>query len=248
MKRKLEICCYSVESAIDAEKAGASRIELCDNYSEGGTTPSYASIETAINKLAIPVNVIIRPRGGDFLYSDIEFEIIKQDIIHCKKLGVNGIVIGFLKADGNIDIEKTKEIVKLAKPMEITFHRAFDMCKNPVKALEELKELGITRILSSGAKNTAPEGKDLLEELVKKAQDQIIIMPGSGVNEQTISDLLQKTKAKEYHSSAKTFINSKMNYYNKDISMGGVEAVNEFSRVAVDMEKIRKMLDVLENG
>jgi copper homeostasis protein len=246
MKRKLEICCYSVESAIDAEKAGASRIELCDNYSEGGTTPSFASIETAINKLAIPVNVIIRPRGGDFLYSDIEFEIIKQDIIHCKKIGANGIVIGFLKTDGNIDIEKTKEIVQLAKPMEITFHRAFDMSKNPIKALEELRELGITRILSSGAKNTAPEGKDLLEELVKNAQDQIIIMPGSGVNEQTISDLLQETKAKEYHSSAKTFINSKMNYYNRDISMGGVESVNEFSRVAVDMEKIRKMLDVLE--
>ena len=246
MKRKLEICCYSVESAIDAEKAGADRIELCDNYSEGGTTPSYASIEYAINKLKIPVNVIIRPRGGDFLYSDIEFEIVKQDITHCKNLGANGVVIGFLKADGNIDIEKTKEIVQLSKPMEITFHRAFDMCKNPLKALDELKELGITRILTSGAKNTAPEGDDLLEELVKNAGDQIIIMPGSGVNEHTIKELIQKTKAIEYHSSAKTFINSKMNYYNKDISMGGVGSVNEFSKVAVDMEMINKMLEVLD--
>ena len=245
MKRKLEICCYSVESAIDAEKSGADRIELCDNYSEGGTTPSYAAIQYSVKKLKIPVNVIIRPRGGDFLYSDIEYEIIKQDVLAIKKLKANGIVIGFLTSAGEIDIEKTKEIVDLAKPMEVTFHRAFDMCKDLLKALEQLKKIGITRILTSGAKNTVLEGIDLLTKLVEKAGSEIIIMPGSGVNENNLSELIKKINALEYHSSAKTFENSKMNYFNKNISMGGVDSVNEFSRIAVDPEKVKKMIEIL---
>ncbi len=246
MKRKLEICCYSVESAIAAEKSGADRIELCDNYSEGGTTPSYATIEYSVKKLKIPVNVIIRPRGGDFLYSDVEYETIKQDVLAIKNLNVNGIVIGFLTARGEIDIEKTQEIVDLAKPMEVTFHRAFDMCKDPLKALEQLKKIGITRILTSGAKNTASEGIVLLTEIVSKAENEIIIMPGSGVNKSNLSELIQKTKAMEFHSSAKTFENSKMNYFNKDISMGGVESVNEYSKIAVDTEKVIAMIKILK--
>ncbi len=246
MKRKLEICCYSVESAIAAEKSGADRIELCDNYSEGGTTPSYATIEYSVKKLKIPVNVIIRPRGGDFLYSDVEYETIKQDVLAIKNLNVNGIVIGFLTARGEIDIEKTQEIVDLAKPMEVTFHRAFDMCKDLLKALEQLKKIGITRILTSGAKNTASEGIVLLTEIVSKAENEIIIMPGSGVNKSNLSELIQKTKAMEFHSSAKTFENSKMNYFNKDISMGGVESVNEYSKIAVDTEKVIAMIKILK--
>ena len=245
MKRKLEICCYSVESAINAERSGADRIELCDNYLEGGTTPSYATIHYSVEKLNIPVNVIIRPRGGDFLYSDIEYEIIKQDVLAAKKLNANGIVIGFLTSSGEIDIEKTKEIVELAKPLEITFHRAFDMCKDPLKAIDQLKKIGITRILTSGAKNTVIEGINLLAKLVKKAGNEIIIMPGSGVNETNLSELIQKTKAIEYHSSAKTFDNSKMNYFNQDISMGGIDTVNEFSKITVDSEKIKKMIEIL---
>ncbi len=245
MKRKLEICCYSVESAINAERSGADRIELCDNYLEGGTTPSYATIQYSVEKLNIPVNVIVRPRGGDFLYSDIEYEIIKQDVLAAKKLNANGIVIGFLTSSGEIDIEKTKEIVELAKPLEITFHRAFDMCKDPLKAIDQLKKIGITRILTSGAKNTVIEGINLLAKLVKKAGNEIIIMPGSGVNETNLSELIQKTKAIEYHSSAKTFDNSKMNYFNQDISMGGIDTVNEFSKITVDPEKIKKMIEIL---
>lgn len=245
MKRKLEICCYSVESAINAERSGADRIELCDNYLEGGTTPSYATIKYSVEKLNIPVNVIVRPRGGDFLYSDIEYEIIKQDVLAAKKLNANGIVIGFLTSSGEIDIEKTKEIVELAKPLEITFHRAFDMCKDPLKAIDQLKKIGITRILTSGAKNTVIEGINLLAKLVKKAGNEIIIMPGSGVNETNLSELIQKTKAIEYHSSAKTFDNSKMNYFNQDISMGGIDTVNEFSKITVDPEKIKKMIEIL---
>jgi copper homeostasis protein len=248
MKRKLEICCYSVESAITAEKVGADRIELCDNYSEGGTTPSYAAIQISVEKLKIPVNVIVRPRGGDFLYSDVEYETIKQDVLAIKKLKANGIVIGFLKANGEIDLGKTREIMDLAKPMEVTFHRAFDMCKDPLKALGQLKEIGITRILTSGAKNRAPDGIDLLTELVDKAGNEIIIMPGSGVNSNTIGKLIRKSKALEFHSSAKTFENSKMDYFNKDISMGGVESVDEFSKVAVDPAEVRKMVGILKGN
>jgi copper homeostasis protein len=248
MKRKLEICCYSVESAITAEKAGAERIELCDNYSEGGTTPSYAAIQISVEKLKIPVNVIVRPRGGDFLYSDVEYETIKQDVLAIKKLKANGIVIGFLKANGEIDLGKTREIMDLAKPMEVTFHRAFDMCKDPLKALGQLKEIGITRILTSGAKNKAPEGIGLLTELVDKAGNEIIIMPGSGVNSNTIDELIRKTKALEFHTSAKTFENSKMDYFNKDISMGGVESIDEFSKVAVDSVEVKKMVGILKRG
>ncbi len=245
MKRKLEICCYSVESAINAERSGADRIELCDNYLEGGTTPSYATIQYSVEKLNIPVNIIIRPRGGDFLYSNVEYEIIKQDVLAAKKLNASGIVIGFLTSSGEIDIEKTKEIVELAKPLEITFHRAFDMCKDPLKAIGQLKKIGITRILTSGAKNTAIEGINLLAKLVKKAGNEIIVMPGSGINKNNLSELIQKTKAIEYHSSAKTFKNSKMNYFNKNISMGSVDSINEFRKITVDPEKVKKMIEIL---
>ena len=244
----MEICCYSVESAITAKKAGADRIELCDNYSEGGTTPSFAAIQYSVDKLKIPVNVIVRPRGGDFLYSDVEYETIKQDVLAIKKQNANGIVIGFLTADGEVDFEKTREIVDLAKPMEITFHRAFDMCKDPLKVLGQLKEMRITRILTSGAKNTATEGIDLLTELVEKAGDEIIIMPGSGVNGNTLGKLIQKTKAVEFHSSAKTFEYSKMKFFNTKISMGGVESVDEFSKVAVDPAKVKKMVGILKGN
>ena len=245
MKKKLEICCYTVESAIMAEKAGADRIELCENYSEGGTTPSYGSIKTTIEKLNIPVNVIIRPRGGDFLYSDTEFEIIKQDVKTVKQLGANGVVIGFLNSDGAIDIEKTKEIIGLAKPMKITFHRAFDRCKNPFVALEQLIDLKIDRILTSGQKHKAFDGINLISQLVKQAGNNLIIMLGSGVNDKNISELIEKTHATEFHSSAKIFLSSKMNYMEKDISMGNND-VKENSIVSVDADMIKNIKRALE--
>jgi len=245
MKKKLEICCYTVESAIIAEKAGADRIELCENYSEGGTTPSYGSIKIAIDKLNIPVNVIIRPRGGDFLYSDTEFKIIKQDVKTVKQLGANGVVIGFLNSDGTIDIEKTKEIIELAKPMEITFHRAFDRCKNPFVALEQLIDLEIDSILTSGQKQTAIEGVNLIAQFVKQAGNNIIIMPGSGVNDKNISELIEKTNATEFHSSAKIFISSKMGYSEKIVSMGS-DNFDENSIISVNTDMIKEMKKTLQ--
>ncbi|MBI9073515.1 MAG: copper homeostasis protein CutC [Melioribacteraceae bacterium] len=247
MTKKLEICCYTVESAIEAEKAGADRIELCDNYSEGGTTPSYGAIKYCTEKLSIPVNVIVRPRGGDFLYSHEEFKIIKHDVELIKELGANGVVIGFLQSDGEIDLDSTREIVELAYPVEVTFHRAFDMCKDPLAALEQLKDLGIKRILTSGAKNRALDGADLLSKLVRKAEDKIIIMPGSGVNENNLSGLIEKTGAKEFHSSAKTFKSSQMEYFNNDIYMGGNSDIDEFKTIFADAGKIKKMAAILSD-
>ena len=244
----LEICCYSLDSAIKAEEAGADRVEFCDNYSEGGTTPSYAAIKKTITNLSIPVNVIIRPRGGDFLYSENEYEIIKEDIEQIKNLNANGIVIGFLNQNGDIDLKRTEEIVKLAYPMEVTFHRAFDMCKDPMIALEQLMEIGIKRILTSGGFNTALEGINILRELVEKGNDKIIIMPGSGVNEKNLTELILQTKAAEFHSSAKMFINTKMKYFNKKISMGGVKEVDEYKSISVDPEKIRSMIRILREN
>jgi len=244
MKQKIEVCCFSVESAIIAEKTGADRIELCDNYYEGGTTPSYASIKLAIKELNIPVNIIVRPRGGDFLYSDIEYKLIKEDVLIAKKLNANGIVIGFLNTDGSIDIERTKEIIEIAKPMEVTFHRAFDRCKNPLDALEQLIELGVDRILTSGQKKTAIEGIDLLSELVKKANNRIIIMPGSGINDKNISKLITKTKAIEYHSSAKMFKLSKMDYINSSFyNDSEIKYANK--TIFVDEDKLKKMINQL---
>ncbi|OYT15814.1 MAG: copper homeostasis protein CutC [Bacteroidetes bacterium 4572_77] len=245
MKRNLEICCYSAESALLAEKAGADRIELCDNFTEGGTTPSYATIKYAIENLKIPINVIIRPRGGDFLYSDMEYEIMKQEVLEVKKLGVNGIVFGILKSNGEIDMERTKEIMELAYPLEHTFHRAFDMCENHLHSLEILKELGINRVLTSGGENNAYDGIELLSKLVELAGNEIIIMPGSGINKNTIGEILQRTGASEFHSSAKTFISSAMSYLNPDIKMGKVHNIDEYKKISVNTEQIKKMKESL---
>ena len=245
-KKTLEICCFSAESAIKAAKAGADRIELCDNYSEGGTSPSYGAVKRTLDQLEIPVNVIVRPRGGDFLYSPFEYEIVKEDVRALKELQANGVVIGFLQPNGDIDLEKTREMVELAGPMEVTFHRAFDMCRNPLKALEQLKDTGITRILTSGARYNVTEGIDLLTELVQNAGDALSIMPGCGVNVHTLPQLIEETHAREYHSASKMFEESRMTYFNPDVSMGGVDTVDEYQQVAVDEDSIKAMVKILK--
>ena len=215
----LEVCAYTLESAIIAEHAGADRIELCENSSEGGTTPSYGNIKLAKSKLKIPINVMIRPRGGDFLYSDLEFEIMKQDIETCKTIRVNAVVFGILNTDGSVDAKRCKELVKIAKPMSSTFHRAFDRVNEPYQALEIIINCGFERILTSGLEVNAVNGAPLLAKLIEKANDKIIIMPGGGVRAENIIHLLKITKAKEFHSSAKTSLRSKMQYHNPKITM-----------------------------
>ena len=245
MNFKLEICVDSVESALNAQIAGADRVELCANLIEGGTTPSYGTIISARSNLNILLHVIIRPRGGDFLYTDIEYDIMRRDIETCGESGVDGIVIGILTADGKIDIERTARLVEFSKPMSVTFHRAFDMCSDPVKGLEEIIQSGADRLLTSGQKNTAVEGSDMINKIVKLAQGRIIIMPGSGVDEYNIGRLAKKTGAGEFHLTGRKSIDSEMRFIQQGISMSGNIDINEFSRKVADAEKIKRIIQIL---
>lgn len=214
MKYLLEVIAFNIESVLLAQKSGAHRIELCDNPGDGGTTPSYGMIKTARANTTLQLYPIIRPRGGDFLYSEEEFDIMKKDIMLCKELLCDGVVIGMLKKDGSIDKARTAELVDIAYPLGVTFHRAFDRTANPFEALEDVIETGCERILTSGLKPTAPEGADTIEALVRQADDRIIIMPGSGVRAGNIAALARKTQATQFHSSARKNINSKMEFIN----------------------------------
>lgn len=239
----IEVCCNSLESAINAQKGGAHRVELCSNLYEGGTTPSMGEISLARKKLHIKLNVLIRPRGGDFVYSRDEIDIIKRDISFCKEIGVDGVVIGFLKPDGNIDVKLTKEIIELSKPMNVTFHRAFDMCKDPERALEEIIEAGADRLLTSGIKNKAIDGVDNLASLVKIADDRIIIMPGSGIRAENILEIIEKTGAKEYHVSERVSLESPMQFRRENIFMGGMPQIPEYEKRIIDAGKIRVIVE-----
>lgn len=247
MDYKIEICANSVASCLQAQKGGAYRVELCAGIPEGGTTPSYGEIAVARELLDIKLNIIIRPRGGDFLYSDVEHRAMLHDIEMAKKLGVNGVVIGCLKADGTINMARNKELIDAAQGMNVTFHRAFDMCKDPFESLEQIIELGCDTILTSGQKPTAIEGVSLLSELVAKANNRIIIMPGSGVNEDNIAILAKETKATEFHFSAREPIDSKMKYRNPNLKMGGtVVSIDEFVQNITDAEKVKRTIDKLK--
>lgn len=241
----VEICAASVASCIAAEEGGAQRIELCDNLLEGGTTPSYATIAIAREKVNIDLYPIIRPRGGDFLYSDLEFEVMKKDIQLCKQLGCNGVVIGILTADGRVDKQRCKELVDLAWPMGVTFHRAFDMTDNPFEALEAIIEIGCERILTSGARNTAVEGASLLKDLVERANDRIAIMAGSGVRANNIAELIKTTGVREFHTSAKAYEESSMIYRNPNVSMGGIPGVPEYG---ISQTQRQEVLLIRERG
>lgn len=247
MDYKIEICANSVASCLEAQKGGAYRVELCAGIPEGGTTPSYGEIAVARELLNIKLNIIIRPRGGDFLYSDVEHKTMLHDIKIAKKLGVDGVVIGCLKADGTIDMERNRELIAAAEGMSVTFHRAFDMCKNPFESLEQIIALGCDRLLTSGQQPTAIEGISLLSQLVEKAGDRIIIMPGSGVNEDNIAILADQTKAKEFHFSAREPIDSKMEYRNPDLKMGGaVVEIDEFVNNVTAADKVKRTIDKLK--
>ncbi|POY39000.1 copper homeostasis protein CutC [Solitalea longa] len=242
----LEICCYSAESVAEAAKGGAHRVELCDSMQDGGTTPSMGTIAMARKVKDIKLYVIIRPRGGDFCYNPTEFEVMKYDITEAKRLGADGVVIGILNADGSIDVDRTKQLVDLAQPLDVTFHRAFDMSNNPVESLEAIYSCGIKRILTSGAYNTAPEGVSVLQSLSEQAGNRIAIMAGSGVNAGNMEQLF-KAGIRHFHSSATKFVNTEMQYRNPNIKMGKEGQLSEFEKPIVDVEKVKAMKDKLDD-
>ena len=220
---KFEICANSVASCIAAQEGGADRVELCSGIPEGGTTPSYGMIRKARASIDIGLNVIIRPRGGDFLYSEDELEEMIHDIGIAEELGADGLVFGCLTKEGNIDKKAMSILMAAAGNLPVTFHRAFDHSADPLKALEDIIELGCARILTSGCRPTALEGADLLAQLVEKAGDRIIIMPGCGVNEDNIAEIARLSGAREFHFSAREPVESGMLFRNPDVAMGNEE-------------------------
>lgn len=248
MEYKIEICANSVASCIEAHKGGAYRVELCAAIPEGGTTPSYGEIALARKVPDIKLNVIIRPRGGDFLYSLLEHKIMLKDIEIARQLGVDGVVIGCLTAEGEVDMIRNRELIDAANGMSVTFHRAFDMCRDPYESLEQIISLGCDRILTSGQQQQAEQGIPLLKELIQQAGDRIIIMPGSGINSSNISSIAKETGAKEFHLSARKPIESNMVYRNPTIKMGGTTIViDEYEQQVTNAELVKETLTVLNN-
>ncbi|MCU0372241.1 MAG: copper homeostasis protein CutC [Ignavibacteria bacterium] len=244
---KIEICVTNAESAIKAQKAGAGRIELCGNLLQGGITPGISAVEVIRKNLGIDMNVMVRPREGDFLYSDIDFDIMLRDIRYFKKAGADGIVTGILKKDGSVDTGRCRELVKISKPMSATFHRAFDMTPDPYDALEKIIDCGFDRILTSGGKKSAWDGRKLIKELVQKAGNRIIIMPGAGINDKNAVDIIDYTGAKEIHLSAKNFADSKMRFQNRYLLSKHSNIINEYRNQTVDEKIIRKIRKFTEN-
>jgi copper homeostasis protein len=240
MDYKLEVIAFNIESCTIIENSGAHRIELCDNPADGGTTPSYGFIKTARDKVSIDLFPIIRPRGGDFFYSEEEYEIMKHDVKLCKQLDCNGVVTGLLNIDGSIDKERTQRLVELAFPLPVTFHRAFDRVNDANKALEDVIACGCSRILTSGLHATVNEGKEFLCQLVKQAGSRIIIMPGSGLRATNIRDIALATNAAEFHTSARIEKQSEMQFLSDTMR-------EVLTHVIPDKEEIKKCLQHLKS-
>lgn len=245
-KSKIEICANSVESAVKAQEGGAYRVELCAGIPEGGTTPSFGDIRMARQLLQqTKLHVIIRPRGGDFLYSQLEQEIMLHDIKVARQLGVDGVVFGCLTAEGNVDIPAMKKLMNAVGDMSVTFHRAFDMCRNPKEALEQIIELGCNRILTSGLEVNAVKGIPMLKELVMQANERIIIMPGCGVNPTNILQIAEETGATEFHFSGRSSYESGMIYRNPKVSMGGTVKIEEYKKDITNPDIVKAAVSIL---
>lgn len=240
-----EACVDSVESALAAQEGGADRVELCADLLEGGVTPSAGIIYQTRQRLHIPIHVIVRPRGGDFCYSDMEFATMKLDIEIVKQLGADGVVFGILNPDGTVDRERTAVLVALARPMRVTFHRAFDMARDPFEALETLIELGVERILTSGQAASALKGAVMIRELVQRAGERIIIMAGAGVNEKTVGKVLRRTGVKELHGSLRSSRESPMQFRNPNCTMNGSTIPPDYVLSATDVERVRALVQAI---
>lgn len=240
----IEVCLESVESVLEAQKGGADRVELCSDLFEGGLTPTIGTLKTAKKLSSIKINCMIRPRGGDFCYSDYEFEVMKQDLLALKEVGADGFVFGILKPNGTIDEKRTKELIDLARPLPVTFHRAFDMVPDADAALETLIKLGVDRVLTSGQEATVLEGMFNLKHLVQKAGERIIVMPGCGITTRNFEYLKSNIGAKEYHVFLQKEQSSQMSYRPEHIYMGGMLRQTEFAIAHTDSEKVNFVVNV----
>lgn len=245
---RIEICANSVESAIRAQEGGASRVELCAALPEGGTTPSWGQITVVRERLSIPLHIIIRPRGGDFLYTPQEQEIMYHDIRLAAQSGADGIVTGCLTPEGDIDIPAMKKLIEAAGNLSVTFHRAFDLCRDPFCALEDIIGLGCDRLLTSGQAGTAEKGIPLLKKLQQQARDRIIVMPGCGIGPANILRIAQETGTHEFHLSGRQVVESKMIYRRPGISMGGTVRIDEYRHEITGADRVKAAVKALQNA
>jgi len=237
----LEIATSDFETTRSAVEGGADRIELCANLNEGGTTPSYGTIYQCRERFDVLLYPIIRPRGGDFLFTSDEYEVMLHDAKLCKQLGCDGIVIGLLNEDGTIDVKRTAAIIEIAYPMGVTFHRAFDRCRDAFEALEQLVQIGCERILTSGQQPTVNEGMDLITQLNKAADHRIAIMPGSGVRKENLKTLAEKTGCIEFHSSLRGKIKSKMKFIHPSFE----DSAESYTNNSIDPFEVRALKKIL---
>lgn len=241
----LEVCVDSVEGCLAAHAGGADRVELCASLVEGGTTPSSGMLAAAFRAVPLPIMVMIRPRGGDFLYSSHELEAMKLDIAAAKSSGAHGVVLGLLRSDGTIDEERTRTLIVLSRPLEVTFHRAFDMTRDPFEALEVLVRLGVERVLTSGQEKSAVECLSRIAELIRASAGRIAVMPGGGVNEDNIRRVLDTTGAREVHISARMKASSAMQFRNPHCTMSSSSPSGEYEHSVTDVERVRRCVAAL---
>jgi copper homeostasis protein len=246
-KMVLEVCIDSVESAMAAERGGSKRVELCSDLLEGGITPGAGLIASARRHIAIDLYVMIRPRGGDFFYTDLEFEVMQEEIVHVRRLGADGIVLGLLDQQGRVDVVRTRELVELAAPLPVTFHRAIDMTRDLSAALDDVIATGAIRILTSGGAASVPQGMAEIARLVQAARGRIAIMPGGGITPENIAAIAEATGASEFHSSARTAFPSPVRFRKQGISMGDLHD-REYRRFNVRAENVRALLHGLDHA
>ncbi|WP_162055376.1 copper homeostasis protein CutC [Pontibacter pamirensis] len=242
----LEVCIDSVASAVAAEQGGAQRVELCDYLAGGGTTPSAGLIKVVRKSIGISLHVLIRPRRGDFLYTDAEFEVMKNDIEVCRELGADGVVIGVLNKDGSVDTARTQELIAHAGPLSITFHRAFDLTPDPLKALDALLQLNVHHLLTSGQQETALQGSGLIRELNERAAGKLIVMPGGGVNPSNVRKLVSETGVSEVHASVRKLVESSMNFRKAYPPMSSNRNLSEFEQLVADVSQVKAMREAFK--
>lgn len=249
VKITVEVCVDSIASAIAAERGGAHRVELCSSLMEGGVTPSAGMIAAVRGAVSIGLHVIIRPRGSDFCYSDDEFQVMRRDVMMAKQLGANGVAFGVLDLDGRVDRRRTAELARLATPLAVTFHRAFDVSRDLFESLEALPAAGVHRILTSGGRATAAEGAETLARLVATAAEKIVIMAGGGIREQNVASLLARTGVREIHAGLRSVLPSPMRYRNGEVSLrvAGARKDLDEGHFVVDERDVRSLLEAAAN-